>query len=513
MTSFFTIAAFVLLAILAVKVLIKTIKGLRRGGYIEVCKLLITILSAVIALFIVKFSEETLFRILETQTMEDLLTAIESVGVKFEPSTRDFLLTFSPESVGYVLTIPVTLLLPIVFCILYMIIKILLNLGFYIIKQKLYIPQTYSMPGRSIGAALGAIEGVIATVVLFVPLITLLTVAHPITSMLNNEDPTTGEIAAGIEEIEKSPALKVAGIFGGNLIADQFTTIGSGDDRIDVVYEINCIADLVKDIAKLATTDTSSSGTIFTEESEKIFDSMLSTLDDSEYMCLILSDGMHVVSKLFLGDTPAAPADSYDKLIASVKELLDTSTRDTVVDDITTAKDFLFFFNDHGVLGTLTDDNSDSITEAFVKKDAEGNTLIKSAIGILQENPRTTGIVTVLNELTISLMFGDVSPDNNSGEMYENVKGGFQDLVDIDPELPPEEYKENVKNTLDSTLTDNGINLEPDVLDSMSEQVTDYLNESRANGTLPEEIGDAEVTDIILTYYEAFLSSGGSTGE
>ena len=105
-------------------------------------------------------------------------------------------------------------------------------------------------------------------------------------------------------------------------------------------------------------------------------------------------------------------------------------------------------------------------------------------------------------------------------QVYEDLKQGLNDIIAI---TPPEDktdeeavaaYKEELKTTLKDTITGSLENvasseeldeikeqLTDEVMDEMTDQVSNYLEQN------PEitEMEDEDVTEIILSYYDAYL--------
>ena len=97
--------------------------------------------------------------------------------------------------------------------------------------------------------------------------------------------------------------------------------------------------------------------------------------------------------------------------------------------------------------------------------------------------------------------FGDgVSEDVVA--VYENLKTGLQDVTALrkDDYETDEEYKGAVSDKLDETLKGEGIELETDIIDKMA----DYVADNYAGA----ELSDADVDDILLSYYDAYKATG-----
>ena len=142
------------------------------------------------------------------------------------------------------------------------------------------------------------------------------------------------------------------------------------------------------------------------------------------------------------------------------------------------------------------------LTDIFTKKDENGDTLITRLTAKLNSNERTAPLVSTFTEISIQVMadsFGGVI----DAETYDNVKDGIKDIISIDKESydTHEEYVGAISDSLNDTLTQNGIEVEKDIIDEMAGYVADNYSEV-------EDLTDAEINDIILSYYNAYLQSG-----
>ena len=84
---------------------------------------------------------------------------------------------------------------------------------------------------------------------------------------------------------------------------------------------------------------------------------------------------------------------------------------------------------------------------------------------------------------------------------YEDVKESVSDVLAVkkDNFATEEEYKEELSKTLDNALTDNGIELESEVVDG----IADYIDENYSD--FIGELTDEQFNDIILEYYDVYL--------
>ena len=123
---------------------------------------------------------------------------------------------------------------------------------------------------------------------------------------------------------------------------------------------------------------------------------------------------------------------------------------------------------------------------------------------MLNENEHTRSLTGVLTKVSVSIMaraYGD-GFGIDAEQTYENVKSGLSKISEIDKGLTDEEYTAEVASTINTTLKDSEIDLEPGVVDEMAKYVTENYKKE-LNG----ELTDKELDDIIISYYDAYLKT------
>ncbi len=508
--TIFTIIAAVLTVIFAAVVALKTWRGTKKGAYVQPISLGLVIFSGILAFFGTTITCDLIFGIFDGKSMEDLIAmVVNNLGFALDATTQEMLLEFDPNIISYIVAIPVAILAPIVFIIYYLIIKIVSNIIFRIVRTAVKLPKRVDTVGKTVGGTLGAIEGLLVMVIWLVPVISILNMGMTVAAKLDTDDKTTNEIIEVAEDFAESPVLVLTDLAGGNFLSTELSTVNLSNSKINIPAELSNMMDLYLDVMKLME-NTGEGGTMdmLTPENEKILNSILKTIEKSEYMPMLLNGAMHVVADMFFGNIDEASTEPQDKIFIALGDLLKTTEEDTVVDDLRTMKELLFYFSDKGVIDALTSGETETVKDVLTQKDGE-DTIIRKAISILSSNNRTKGIIKVLNEVSVAIMcesmdFGGEKPP---AEVYESLKTGLNDLANLDVNNyeTEEEYHEEVKSTLTEKLVENEIELEDEVIDKMAPLVGDYIAKEKENGNLSEEMSDEQVTDILLTYYDAYL--------
>ena len=86
-------------------------------------------------------------------------------------------------------------------------------------------------------------------------------------------------------------------------------------------------------------------------------------------------------------------------------------------------------------------------------------------------------------------------------EVYGKVEAGLYDILAIKRAsfTTEEAYTEAIASQLDEILKENGMALDSDIIDTMAEYITE-------NHTDDMEINDTHISNIIFSYYDAYVS-------
>ena len=500
----FSIASIVLKAIFAIVVILKTRKGAKRGAYQQPIHLGVVLIGAIISFIATLILSSSVFTALDGFTMEELVGKVESLtGAPFDEQMRSVILAINPSTITALLALPVALMCPIIFTLCYFALSFLTNTAYKIVCKACGLQRRRDTVGKVIGASLGALEGVLVMTLFLVPISSIFNLATTVTSEIQTDDAATVEVFEAIDGFTETPVMQLASFAGGDFLTRELTTVHVQDSDVNLSKEIAVGFEIFNNISLISNLG---EGEI-SDEQRAAVSAIIAALERSDYLPLILSDATHALSALVFGDVPENPTKPEEKLTKALADMLSSSTPDTIVDDLAMIMDAAFLLIDNGVFEALEGGDEDAITTLLSQRDEEGNSIIKQAIRLLTSNPRTSGIIAALNELSVSLMCQSMGIEGDAAQVYEDLKQGLNDVAAITPDSyeTEEEYHEALGETLNQTLVNNGIELEEEMLDTMTGYVGDYLEEARENGTLDEQLTDENVTEIILTYYDAYL--------
>ena len=245
--------------------------------------------------------------------------------------------------------------------------------------------------------------------------------------------------------------------------------------------------------------------TTLTEQDKALIVRMTNRLNESPYVLDIFSSVMRgTVRALDGGYIEISMSEPYNSTFRNSVHIFADSSAENLSEDIETLRNIYFLLSDDGVLVAIANGDDKEVTDALTTADDSGEIVMRRIIRELDQNEHTRPLVSELSKLSVSLMagsFGDGVSDDVVAT-YENLKTGLQDVTALrkDDYETDEEYKGAVSDKLNETLKGEGIELEADIIDKMA----DYVADNYAGA----ELSDADVDDILISYYDAYKATG-----
>lgn len=510
----------VLTVIVALIVVLKARAGAKRGAYVAPIHLGSVLLSATVAFILTGVFTGMLLSSLAEISLIDFVREIElTMGETFDPEIHEMIASFDPAVISYVVAIPAALFSPFIFFLLYIFCRLVFGAVRGVVVKACAIPKRVDTTGKTIGAVVGGLEGILVIVLCLIPITAFLNIGTSVTQKIDFEDEAVAEVIDSIEEFNEAPVFGLIRTMGGEFLTGELTTVSLGGRRVNLMNEINVGFELYNDIAIVLAEDDGGDFAV-TPEKQAAIDRVVAVIEQSDYLPMVLSSAMHMVSGPLLGEIPENPTEPMDRVMAALGNFIESTTPDTITADLRTFVDAFFLLNENGAFETLTSGDTEAIMEALSEKDETGDTIIKKLIRMLGANPHTKTIIAALNELSVSIMCDSLGFTGDTAQVYDDLKQGLNDIISITPPADKDDeeavaaYKEELKTTLKDTITGSLENvatgeeleeireqLTDEVMDEMTEQVSNYLEEN------PEitEMEDEDVTEIILTYYDAYL--------
>ena len=509
----------VLTVIVALIVVFKARAGAKRGAYVAPIHLGSVLLSAILAFILTGALTGTLLSSLAEISLVDALREIElSLGETFEAEIYQMVAGFDPAVISYVVAIPAALFSPFIFLMLYILARVIFGAVRGIVVKACGIPKRVDTTGKTIGAVVGGLEGILVIVLCLIPFTAFLNIGTSVTQKIDFEDEAVAEVFDSVEEFNDAPVFGLIRAMGGEFLTNELTSVSLDGRRVNLMNEIEVGFELYNSI--MIVIEDSGEEFAVTPEKQAAIDRIVAMVEQSDYLPMVLSSAMHMVSGPLLGEIPENPTEPMDRVMAALGDFIESTDPDTIAADLRTFADVFFLLNENGALETLTSGDTEAIMETLSEKDESGDTIIKKLIRMLGANPHTKYIIAALNELSVSIMCDSLGFTGDTAQVYEDLKQGLNDIIAITPPADKDDeeavaaYKEELKTTLKDTITGSLENvasgeeleeireqLTDEVMDEMTDQVSNYLEQN------PDiaEMEDEDVTEIILSYYDAYL--------
>ena len=508
--KYFNIAFWVIVGFL---VLIGTFKGYRRGISRQTVRFLTVIASLFLSIYVSKLLYNATIVWLDGQTTEDILLMLESYGISLGENQITTLLNYvDTRTLNFILAIPLALfIVPFIFIFVFIIISGAMLIVHWILSKIFgFSKRRNNHLTRGLGALLGLIQGAVVAVILFAPLSGMLTTVSDVVYSMQEEAPgqeATVTITESYDEYIK-PFAENTGIVitsncGGKLLYNTLSTLNLYEEEYEMTETISTPAiKIYASSSKLSEMDWKN----LTEDNKKGINAIIDALEESPYLSTLISDVLNSAATAYNDGvfelTTEGPAAD---LLGAAVGVFEGINKDSLAPTLKVIKDAYYILSDEKVLLMASGEDMSSIADLLTKKGADGQTVLSSVISKLNSNLRTAGLVTALTKLSITVMadsFGGNSVINE--QTYDNIKDGINEILSIKEEdfvNDPQGYVDAISESLEQTFTENGIELDEYVVDTMAEHVAEHYSEVEA-------LTDQQINDIILSYYNAFLETG-----
>ena len=495
----------IITGVLLLNALGQMMSGFRRCAPRQLLHSVLTAVGVIVAFFVTEALIKEMHVFFEDSSIEELLRTIEEYVPQLDISgdIRDLLAGLDPRLEEMLLTLPVaTLIAPIVFVVLNILINIVLRIVFWIVSK--LVPKMPGLTSRICGMAIGFAEGLLITAIMYLPFVAVTDVMGEIVAVVDSDSDTGSELTDlyndSVGPLGSSPVFQLTKAVGGEAMLAEFATVDLGDGEIDMRSEVKTTAVILSDFISLKSTQWNS----LSEDDKDVLNHLISTIDSSDFYSEIFSGVFKTMAELI--DNPAK--DEGELLAALVDDMLyvfSISEKSTVGEDLNTFKELYFILSDEGVLMAFdSGSSSDDMLDILTRTDSETNaTVISRLIEVVKSNPRTSPLLTTLTKLSVSIMAESMGLDENAEQLYEDIKTGVNEIIAISPDdySTPEEYTEAVADSIEATLTEQGIELDRSVIDEMAGVASDICRENDL-----EELTDEQISDILLKYYDGVIA-------
>ena len=502
----------VIVALFLIVIIFKMLGGMFRGIGNKLLNVAKVLVSAGIAYGVAVWLSNHIIGALDAKTFESLFVFVESYVPGLGDALRNAMSNFDGELIEYILLLPATIILiPFITTALFLIINFILKIVVSIIAGILGFKRAKNSFQRLGGAILGAVEGIIWITMVMLPICGMLSLVDQAYQEAIDvaEDDNKTELVEIYDDyllpLTSNPAISFINSVGADTMIDGIATVKIDEETANIREEILSIAHI---IIVDANTLKGADFTAPNEDQKEALGSILDALSDSPIMSRVLIHGLHAVPSLYeSGLIPINLGEDFATVLDDLMVFLKSTDRGTIGSDLDTIKDFYFGFCDSGIIAAL---NEGKDIMQFINDDYKGDKHILGMINTLSGNERTQGILDGLYNFVLNAAFAGAS--NGSEEEgalnidIQDVKTGLNNIVSIKKEdyATEEEYKEELSNTIDTTINDTiGVDLEDEVVDD----IADYVDENYSEQL--EDLTDEEFNELmfeVIDIYQAYLN-------
>ncbi len=496
-----------LIAFALLTILVSMFYGLKRGFGKTVIRIVTIAAAAGIAYFVAMGITDFIDSQVAGKTLEELITTYYAdYETAVQPEIREIIASFDIETAQLIVDVVIAIVTaPVVFIAAFYAIKAVLFVVYWLLGAIVAGGRHKGLFSRLLGAALGVVQGALVAVVVLLPVCGFLTLAGEAREELTSREdlsPETVEAVDGfytayLDDAISSPVVTLIGQYGYDTVFKGLTHATVEGEEYDMREKAVLLAGVAVDVVELKGMDWKAPNPDQQVDIERILHSMAG----DEYMAKILAGVLRGSSTALTENIDAFPVEEpFRSIFAEAFGLFSDSDHTNVEGDLNTMLHVYFIMADHEILVLLSEDDTEGLKGKLTATDENGTLIIDSVIDELHKNERTDRLVTILTKLSISIMADQLGLGEDVTVMYENVKGGINDALAIDKENyeTDEEYRAALNESVSGTLEENGIVLEDEIVEGISDYIADNYSDL-------EEITDQEVNDVILSYYSSYV--------
>lgn len=429
---------------------------------------------------------------------------LDAVPKVFEPILKE---VGTETATVFMMMLVSVLISPIIFIVLFYIYR-LLTLFIYELLAALTGAISYgkSIVSTLLGAAVGLVQGLLIAAVIIIPVSGLCDVAVSAREpLLESKDEPNEYIVTAydvIDDVSDNPIFELIDKFGANAVYDSMISVKINDTEYNMGDECVGAFKIIADLLPVISPEYDWQHP--TEEHKQALANAVSDIGDDRLIAALLSDIMRGMAECVRGNVIDVGIDSKSKkLLDDVMYMFVTSDKYTIEGDLQLLIDVYLIMCDDNLIEAFVSGDPEEIRHVLTEKDADGQTPIEHILARLNSYDRAAHIVTSFTKLSISTIMGSAGFDENTEELYENVKDDITTVLnhnksDFETE---EEYKQAVYDDLDKALTENNIEIEDQVKQSMVDYIAEHYGDHEG------EITEKEINDALLSYYQSYADN------
>lgn len=498
-------AGVIILALFLVVIILRMIKGMRQGFWRQIVNTARCIAAAVMSFIICSLMSGGIIGAFNDMSFDEIIAWLDRFNFDLTDQVAAVISCIKPEIFEYILLLPAAVILvPLVFFVLFSLLNNILRIASSIIIKILGFEKAQSAPSRLGGAVIAAIEAIIVFTIIVTPWAGMLNIIDDSYAIVfeDNEKYADEEVVEQYNTVFmpfiNNPAIDFVGKLGAEKISQSFATVKVDGESVDVRRDLMDIIHIVLvDVPSLNNADFNS----LTAENKAAIDSILDSIESSPFLTNIFLGVIHGTSGAIQNGVIPLDMGEYHDVFDSVTSYLSSINAETLCEDLDTVKELYFALSDSGILSAVKNGDTNIMSQLDEKR-KNGDDVFARIIDILKNNQRTGSLMTSITKALITTISTGVTVNGVEVEVsYEDVKASVGEVLSIKKEdfRTEEEYKEELSATLDKALTDNGIELENEII----EGIADYVGENYSDYV--GELTDEQFNDILLEYYDVYL--------
>ena len=479
------------------------IKGYLRGVKRQSMRLATIFFSILVSFAVTAIISNFIEVLFANKNVEELLMSL-GLNSYLTPEVLDILACYDAVTIERILQLPLlTIIIPFIFSNCFIITSALTYIIHGVFSFILnFSKKNLKFQNRCGGMVIGLVQGLIVALLVLLPFINIIGIAGDVNDRIaEKHDGDTGAnqfcqiYNEYLEPTRNSALCYVAYDSFCDPLCASFATVDINGEETNLIDTLSFLIATVSDSINFGTFN----WTDPTDEECDAIEQMVDSLAHDKYVSYVLSGALRGTAIAISNECLSLNIeDPVDDVINALFLIFTTLDENNFAEDVDTVLDVYLILAREDVIFHLFAADPETMTSAFIKKDADGKTVMNRVIATIEANEHLNSIAKMLTDLTLSIMLNNVGV-GNGGEIYATVSEGIKDLLTIDKSQfeNAEDYQAAVTDKLGDVLNENGINLDYEIVDEMA---THFV----ANYSDAEELSDADINDIILSYYASY---------
>ncbi len=446
----------------AVLVVLNVWKGFAKGMSRSLLRLAVKILAVVGAFILAKSLMPTISRSLVSLVEENLFSNPE-LAAKLEDAGFIF------DSVALVLQMLAT---PIVFCLIYLVLKLVLMIPYFIIASIVCHKKSFS--GRLVGLGIGLVSGLISVLVFSVPLFGYADIVSTAITELADPAKDNSELESGVGEVvgqdveipsiweinenylipaSKTPVMSQVYRLGGNLLFEKLSTVEFEGTKTSLKHEAEALIHIVQGVEALGGSELSKYGDREIDALHNIADAT----GESRFISSLGSGVFYTVSTAWLSGEEAfgAPKPEFaseegEIVLDSFLEVLSTSNVDNFGEDMRATADMFGIFHQYDLFTALSAGSAEEMTSKFANND-----FLDAAFALVDAHPRMEPVKYAITDIGMRTWITYLGEDPSTymedhPELMDSIANTLKDAVTEDNQIDEEKIFEEMTEIMTS---------------------------------------------------------------